>query len=462
MGFRSAQQSTDRTDEAARSTQAAQQSSQTQSTPEPSAMGRTWPSIERGEEHFGIRIPDESTLQRLENHERTYGRETHDWIAEGMPADIMGSPRQMEAFRQRQAERPPEVPTNIERQNRRSVLRSEKAAAETSSAGETGVPEPVRDVISSSGRSLDASIQRAMEDRMGESFGDVQIHTGSTAAAACESINARAFTVGNHVAFNQGEYDPASPEGQHVLAHELAHVRQQTGGAVSMLPQAEMELEVDPDPALEREAEETAERVMQGGDLGIQRLADTEVHVQRFGGVVSSAVGMAETAYDSFKQSKQVQKDQRQARADSFDSMGSVDGDIENRVAALENDVSQLGSYVAEQVAPEEGLRDRLAGAVSQEGTKEALKISVGGLLTGYTALKTKDPEFAMASAMTAQAGVETLSSQAQYAGPMVPDIGSGKLGDIKSTIDELIDKHIRQRLNGSEHGGSDPYNGGE
>nr|WP_241432278.1 DUF4157 domain-containing protein [Halogeometricum borinquense] len=25
--------------------------------------------------------------------------------------------------------------------------------------------------------------------------------------------------------------------GQHVLAHELAHVRQQTGGAVSMLPQ---------------------------------------------------------------------------------------------------------------------------------------------------------------------------------------------------------------------------------
>ena len=63
---------------------------------------------------------------------------------------------------------------------------------------------------------------------------------------------------------------------------------------------------------------------------------------------------------------------------------------------------------------------------------------------------------------MTAQAGVETLSSQAQYAGPMVPDIGSGKLGEIKSSIEELIDKHIRQRLNGSEHGGSDPYNGGD
>jgi len=256
-------------------------------------MGRVWPSIERAEEHFGMEIPDESTLQRLEDHERVYGRDMHDWIAEGMPAEIMGSPKGMEAFRQRQADRPPEVPTNIERQNRRSVQRSEKAAVDTSPAGETGVPEPVREVISSRGRSLDGSIQRAMEDQMGDSFGDVRVHTGSTAAAACESINARAFTVGNHIAFNSGEYDPSSPEGQHVLAHELAHVRQQNQGAVSMLPQEDLELEVDPDPALEREAEETAQQVMEGGKLGIQRLAGAKVHVQRmrdYVGAVSETV----------------------------------------------------------------------------------------------------------------------------------------------------------------------------
>jgi hypothetical protein len=115
---------------------------------------------------------------------------------------------------------------------------------------------------------------------MDDNLGDVRIHTGPSAAQACEDINARAFTVGNHIAFNTGEYDPSSPEGQHVLAHELAHVRQQTGGAVSMLPQAG-QLEIDPDERLEREAEETAQRVMDGGELGIQRLADTEVHVQR-------------------------------------------------------------------------------------------------------------------------------------------------------------------------------------
>ena len=70
-----------------------------------------------------------------------------------------------------------------------------------------------------------------------DSLGDVRIHTGPKAVSACEEINARDFTVGNHVAFNFGEYDPESPEGQHVLAHELAHVRQQTGRAASMLGQ---------------------------------------------------------------------------------------------------------------------------------------------------------------------------------------------------------------------------------
>ena len=125
------------------------------------------------------------------------------------------------------------------------------------------------ELISSPGQSLDSSVQRAMEERMGDSFGDVQIHADPRAAEAAEQLNARAFTVGNHIAFNHGEYDPSSAEGQHVLAHELAHVRQQTGGALSMLPQEDVALEIDPDPELEREAEETAERVMAGGKLDI-------------------------------------------------------------------------------------------------------------------------------------------------------------------------------------------------
>ena len=44
---------------------------------------------------------------------------------------------------------------------------------------------------------------------MGDSFGDVQVHTGPKAAQACDDINASAFTDGNHIAFNSGKYDPS-------------------------------------------------------------------------------------------------------------------------------------------------------------------------------------------------------------------------------------------------------------
>ena len=64
-------------------------------------------------------------------------------------------------------------------------------------------------------------------------IGSQHASVGSTAVDACESITARAFTVGNHIAFDSGKCDPSTPEGQHVLAH----AKQQTEGAVSMLPQ---------------------------------------------------------------------------------------------------------------------------------------------------------------------------------------------------------------------------------
>ncbi|ELZ08802.1 transposase [Natrinema thermotolerans DSM 11552] len=77
-------------------------------------------------------------------------------------------------------------------------------------ASDTQPPDSVRDVISSPDQALDSDIQQPIEERMGDSLGDVRIHTGPQAASACEEINARAFTVGNHVAFNRGEYEPRS------------------------------------------------------------------------------------------------------------------------------------------------------------------------------------------------------------------------------------------------------------
>jgi hypothetical protein len=221
-----------------------------------------------------------------------------------------------------------------------------------------------------------------MEERMGDNLGDVRIHTGPTAAQACEDINARAFTVGNHVAFNTGEYDPSSAEGQHVLAHELAHVRQQTGGAVSMLPQPG-ELEIDPDERLEREAEETAQRVMEGGELGIQRLADTEVHVQRMVGSVDT-----ETTWNPGEKSGKVPDgpsvaDKVEAKIDeqTTKEYRLTKGQLRSLVSAV-SDPGQLGEYLEEQgIEAISSFEDSMSSGVSG-----ASKIAKAGSKVGSLA----------------------------------------------------------------------------
>ena len=228
-------------------------------------------------ERYGMTVRDgqAAKVQRLESE---FGSDrVEGWVDEGMTVKTMGKPRDMQAFRKRQDGRPDAVPQDVERQNEASVYRN--ADQESGPAGETGAPDAVRNVISSAGHSLDGAVQREMESKTGDSFGDVRIHTGPQAAAAAEKINARAFTVGNHVAFNRGEYQPDTTDGKRVLAHELTHVRQQRDGAVSMLPK-EGALQIDPDPALEREAEETADRVVSEEPTTVTRMG-TEMHVQR-------------------------------------------------------------------------------------------------------------------------------------------------------------------------------------
>ena len=77
------------------------------------------------------------------------------------------------------------------------------------------------------GKPLDSATSNFFEPRFGQSFSDVRVHTNNTAAETAKSINARAFTIGNHVVMGSGEYQPSSPSGRRLLGHELTHVVQQ-------------------------------------------------------------------------------------------------------------------------------------------------------------------------------------------------------------------------------------------
>lgn len=66
-----------------------------------------------------------------------------------------------------------------------------------------------------------------MESRFNYNFGHVRIHADEVAAEAAHAVNARAFTLGNHVVFGRGQYAPDSEDGRRLLAHEFTHVVQQ-------------------------------------------------------------------------------------------------------------------------------------------------------------------------------------------------------------------------------------------
>jgi len=94
------------------------------------------------------------------------------------------------------------------------------------------LPSVVHDVIRSSGQPLDADSRAFMEPRLGHSFADVRVHTNAQAAASARAVGARAYTFGNNVVFNAGEFAPQTKTGRRLLAHELTHVvQQQSGGS---------------------------------------------------------------------------------------------------------------------------------------------------------------------------------------------------------------------------------------
>ena len=99
-----------------------------------------------------------------------------------------------------------------------------------SSGGETNIPTKLEsqiDSLKSTGQPLSDSTRAFFEPRFGADFNDVRLHTDANAQKTAVDINARAFTVGNNIAFGSGQYSPDTKEGKQLLAHELTHVVQQ-------------------------------------------------------------------------------------------------------------------------------------------------------------------------------------------------------------------------------------------
>ncbi|GAB2835103.1 eCIS core domain-containing protein [Ferruginibacter profundus] len=81
--------------------------------------------------------------------------------------------------------------------------------------------------LNSGGQSLSNEVRNFYEPRFGYDFSNVKIHTDTVAAKSAQSINALAYTSGNNIVFNSGQYSPGTDSGKRLLGHELTHVVQQ-------------------------------------------------------------------------------------------------------------------------------------------------------------------------------------------------------------------------------------------
>ena len=117
---------------------------------------------------------------------------------------------------------------NSQVQQQSPIAIQRRSSSQSDSSNEiTSATEASINALGGKGTSLSSEVRSFFEPKFGLDFSNVRVHTDASANSLAQSINARAFTKGNDIVFNSGEYAPNTTEGKKLLGHELTHVVQQ-------------------------------------------------------------------------------------------------------------------------------------------------------------------------------------------------------------------------------------------
>lgn len=149
-------------------------------------------------------------------------------------------------------------------------------------------PEPgSKNGSSSRGEVLPEGIRTQMEPALGADFHHVRLHHDGQAAAVAGQLGVRAFTRGDDIYFGRDQYQPETAAGQHLIGHELAHVRQQ-----KTIPGLQYQLQIpDQRDRYEAEADALADRVVRGTDRNYAKSGNRQSLVQGVPGEIQLAEG---------------------------------------------------------------------------------------------------------------------------------------------------------------------------
>lgn len=165
--------------------------------------------------------------------------------------------------------------------------------------------QPAVALPAANGRPLPRRQRDGMEAAFGADFSGVRVHADPGSAGMAEALRARAFTVGSHIWLGAGE----RLDDVRLLAHELTHVLQQTGGqrfdrGLAVEPESRQPAVIQrtPFPGETEEQEARRRAIIDAANTARARLVDALARGQLWpeeseveGGVSSLVSGETET-----------------------------------------------------------------------------------------------------------------------------------------------------------------------
>ena len=139
------------------------------------------------------------------------------------------------------------------------------------------------------GTALDDRTASRMGGAFGADFSAVRLHTDNEAGQVSRAVQAKAFTHGSDIYFAKGAYAPSTPGGEHLLAHELAHVTQPDTAGAPTIGRADDPAEAHADrvadsvmgalrrQSVQPQAEQTEPQVTPGVGAALRRQVDAPV-----------------------------------------------------------------------------------------------------------------------------------------------------------------------------------------
>lgn len=143
------------------------------------------------------------------------------------------------------------------RDRRRRAPGAAPAPGRTGTAA--GVPGKATLVGATPGLALPAALRARLERALGADLSAVRVGEDANVAA----IGARAHARGTDVLFAPGAYQPDTPDGQQLIAHEVVHLIQQAEGGVAATGEIDG-TPVNSDGGLESDADQIAARALRG------------------------------------------------------------------------------------------------------------------------------------------------------------------------------------------------------